>query len=151
MRKWILSLGFVLGGVSISSAQETYSLSANATQVTNLTAIVSTSNSQTCLRLTAIESCTQAAACTAAGAVGGASCTAAQARTANARIYPATLAGREEYVTFVWVVPQFLAAVEVPSVFEQERMCLNWQTMTTTQRNTLCTAALRPTGCRLCR
>jgi hypothetical protein len=41
--------------------------------------------------------CTQAQACVAAGAVGGASCSGSQANDANARIFAATQNGRENF------------------------------------------------------
>jgi hypothetical protein len=136
----------------LAEAQEVYSISASATQVGNLTNIVVTNNARTCLRVNAVggESCTQAQACTAIGNPSNCSTTASVARNLNVRIYPLTLAGREEYVTFVFAAPQFTNALSDPTSFEYERMCLNWQVFNTTQRNALCTAAGRPTGCRLC-
>lgn len=152
MRKLIPLVFLLLPG--LAEAQETYTLNANANQVADLTQIVDAANRRTCLRVTPAsgETCTQAQACTGnVTCAGGSSCTAAQARACNARIFPATQAGREEYVTFTWVAPLFIAAIDDPAAFEMERSCINWQGFNTTQRNAVCTAFGRPTGCRLCR
>lgn len=149
MKRIVFFLAFI-GLAGVASAQETYSVGANANQVANLSAIVSASNARTCLRLLATESCTQANACVAAGAAGGSSCTAAQARAANARIFPLTQAGREEYVTFMFVAPQFISALNEPVAFEFERACANWQAFNQTQRDSACTSLGRAAGCRLC-
>lgn len=149
MKKLLLLLPLFLIPAA-AEAQETYNIPATAGQVANLTNIVSTANARTCLRLTGAESCTQAAACTTANAPGGASCTAAQARGANARIYPLTQAGREEYVIFVFTAPQFVSALGDPVAFEFERACLNWQAFNQTQKDAACTSLGRPAGCRLC-
>jgi hypothetical protein len=110
MKKLLFVLALLVGGSA--SAQESYSLSASAGQVSQHDRDRSSKNRQTCTRLGQSLTCTQAQACTAAGAAGGASCTAAQARAANARIYPATLAGREEFLTFDMVVPEFQRRVK---------------------------------------
>jgi len=154
MKKLLLLLPLLLLAAA-AHAQEAYSISATANQVNNLTDIVTTANARTCLRLTATEICTQAAACTAANAPGGSSCTAAQARGANARIYPLTQAGREEFVTFVFVAPQFIGALGDPVAFEFERACANWTAFTNTQKNSACqalgrTASTVAVPCRLC-
>ena len=134
-----------------AAAQETYSIAANANQVTDLTEIVRTQNGQVCDRVNQALNCTQAQACTAAGVAGGASCTAAAARAANVRVYPLTQAGREEFVTFVIAGPRFveLRASAVPA-FAQKKQCDFWAVATQTQRDAMCTAANLPTGCALC-
>lgn len=136
-----------------ASAQETYSINANANQVTDLTDIVRTQNGQVCERTNLALDCTQAQACTAAGVAGGASCTAAAARAANVRIFPLTQAGREEFVTFGIAAPRFveLRAANVPA-FAQQQQCKFWSAPTTTrtQKDAMCTAANLPTGCQLC-
>lgn len=136
-----------------AQAQETYTLNATAGQVTDLTSIVTSANARTCIRVGAAggESCTQAQACSAIGNPTNCSSTASVARGLNVRIFPLTQAGREEYVTFTWVAPLFIAAIDDPTAFEHERACINWQGFNTTQRNAVCTAFGRPTGCRLCR
>lgn len=93
-------------------AQETYSLSGSAGQVGQLDRDRASTNRQTCTRLGLALTCTQAQACTSANAPGGASCTAAQARGAQVRIFPATQAGREEFLTFSYVVPEFSRRVK---------------------------------------
>lgn len=134
-----------------AAAQETYSIAANANQVTDLTAIVSAANGGVCNSLNLALSCTQAQACTAANAPGGSSCTAAQARGANVRIYPQTQAGREEFVLFVIAGPRFaeLRASAVPA-FSQRKLCDFWATATRTQKDTTCSSVGLPNGCELC-
>lgn len=103
MRSTGLALAVVVLFSGVAMGQESYTVNATAGQVTDLTAIVDISNEQVCRGLGLALTCTQAQACTAKGAPGGASCTAVQARGAGVRIYPQTLAGREEFVTFALV------------------------------------------------
>lgn len=132
-------------------AQETYSVPATAGQVMDLTQIVAAHNEQTCERLSLTDACTQAQACTAANAAGGSSCTAAQARAANARIFPATQAGREEFVIFVIVAPRFADLRAGIVGHTRQRFC-DWFTNTASQaqRDSVCTNAGRPAGCNVC-
>ncbi len=132
-----------------ATAQEAYSISASAQNVTDLTSVVAAKNVKTCLRLGQVAACTQAQACTAASAAGGASCTASQARAVNARIFPATLAGREEYTAFQIVLPAFLDQLAAVPGQAQKQACLAWQGYNTTQKNTACTAFGLPNGCAL--
>lgn len=150
MRKQLLFLAFVLFGPSVW-AQETYSIAANANQVTDLTAIVNAANGEVCTKLNLALSCTQAQACTAVNAPGGSACTAAQARGANVRIYPLTLAGREEFVTFEIAGPRFneLRASAVPA-FSQRKLCQFWGTATRTQKDNTCNSVGLANGCELC-
>lgn len=142
-------------------AQETYSISANANQVTDLTAIVGAANTAVCDRLGLAIGCTQAQACTGAQAPGGASCTAAQARSVNARIYPQTQAGREEFVVFEIAAPKF-QELRFSLVLQssQKELCDFWATAPRAGANSkdnVCSAAglptsvSAPTGCELCR
>lgn len=116
MKKLLLALLFVAPS---AFAQETYSIAASAGQTAQHDRNRVASNRQTCTRLGQALACTQAQACTAANAAGGASCTAAQARAVNARIYPATQAGREEYLTFDMVAPEFVRRVKGAAADEQ--------------------------------
>lgn len=133
-----------------ASAQESYSQNASAGQVTDLRAVVAAKNEETCERVGLSESCTQAQACTAGNAAGGASCTAAQARTANVRIFPDTQAGRDEYVLHVFVLPQFNEARNLISRRHQIKLCRWWATANRTQKDAVCTAAGQSAGCELC-
>ena len=110
MKKLLLALA-LLFLADAAQAQETYSVSASAGQVASHERDRASRARATCLRLGQAVGCTQAQACTAANAAGGASCTAAQARAADARIYPATQAGREEFLTFSIIVPEFLSRI----------------------------------------
>ena len=78
---------------AFAQAQEAYTVNATAGQVTRLTKAVTIQNRQTCAASGFPASCTQAQVCVQANAGGGAACTAGQARAANVRIYPNTLAG----------------------------------------------------------
>jgi hypothetical protein len=148
-----------------ADAQETIistGIAITAPQESNLTSIVATANARTCLRVNAVggEACTQAQACTAIGNPTNCASTPATARALNVRIYPNTddaagTAGRTEYVTFVYVVPNFVAALGDPTAHEYERVCINWAAFTNTQRNSACQALGRTAStvalpCRLC-
>ena len=103
MKRLILAV-LVLLFAGRASAQETYSFSVGGT-TTNRNSIVgmlelgrTQNNTDVCTRAVLPATCTQAQACTALGVAGGASCTATDAINARARIYPASLAGREAFV-----------------------------------------------------
>lgn len=146
MKKILLALGLLLGLSSLSTAQESYSVSITANAVTDVTNMVIEANARTCQRLSTTaapltDTCSQASACTNAGAVGGAACTAVQARQANARIYiGTTLAGREEFVTNVLVIQDIVDQRRKSPKYYRERSCTAWATANTTQRNTRCAA-----------
>src|SRR5687767_9696001 len=98
MKKILPLIAFVLLAGPASAQVETYAVPGSAANVATLTSVISFRNRETCERWSLATTCTQAQACTAANAIGGSSCTAANARAANARIFPLTQAGREEYV-----------------------------------------------------
>lgn len=134
----------VVGLASPASAQETFSFSATANQVTRVDRGRLVTNAKTCQRLSTVASpltftCTQAQACVNAGAAGGASCTAAQARAANARIYPATLAGREEFLGFGIIVPEISNLMNVAVSFDQSEFCRLFKLAAAGSQNTVCT------------
>jgi hypothetical protein len=134
-----------------AQAQETYTLSYGAAPVARLNRTRAAINVQTCKRLGLADACTQAEACTAAGAAGGASCSDAQAVAANARIYPDTQAGREELVTQLAL--QSFRAIERALLTEPEaRGVCQWFTNTATaqQRSDFCTTAGQPADCMPC-
>lgn len=152
MKKTLL-LAFALTVPVPLTAQETYSVSANATQTFDFRQHVIGANRSTCRRLGAsgAPDCTQANACLAANAQGGASCTAAQARAASARIFPDSQAGREEYLTFVWVAPQFVAARGALTVVHDIERCNWWNNVATQpQRDADCAKYGLQAGCTLC-
>ena len=148
MRKLLL-LGVVLFAPS-AWAQETYSISATAAQVADVTSMVRVQNEQVCFKFNLALTCTQAQACTAAAAPGGSACTAAQARGANARIFPQTLAGREEFVTFGIAAPRFTALKGEIVSWDQQRFCIDWNASTQTEKDAICTGSGLATGCQLC-
>jgi hypothetical protein len=143
---FVIGLILLCSGVS---AQESYSISASAQQVTDLTNIVTARNEKLCQRFSLALACTQAQVCTAASTPGGASCTAAQARTAGVRIFPLTQAGREEYVTFQIAAPAFNDQKAIVPSWLQKKACDTWQTQNQTERNTACAAHSLPNGCLL--
>lgn len=109
--------------------QETYSLPASAGNVTTLTSVINFQNGELCARLSLPRTCTQAQACVAPGclAAGGASCSAAQARAAGCRVYPAsTQAGREEFVTFFIAAPRFIELVAMQNAESKRAFCEAW-------------------------
>lgn len=140
MKKALLVALVFAGLASFASAQETYSVNAPAGVVTDITSLVSIQNQRTCERITLASSCTQAQACTQVGAAGGASCTAAQARASNVRIYPATTAGREEWVNQEIVIPDVNdRRATIPGRYNERRIGA-WAVATTAQRNAMCAA-----------
>lgn len=137
--KFILTILLVLVAASVS-AQETYTQSASAAQVLDLSAIITAENEDTCESRALAETCTQAQVCTAANAPGGASCTPAQARGAGVRIYPLTFAGRDEFVLHNFVLPRFNAARIRIAQRHRIKECRFWATATNTQKNAACQA-----------
>jgi hypothetical protein len=117
MKRLILTV-LVLLTASLASAQETYSFSVGGT-TGNRNSLVGMlelgrvqNNTDVCVRAALPATCTQAQACTALGVAGGASCTAPDAIAARARIYPASLAGREAFLANEMVrtkAPEFYA------------------------------------------
>lgn len=165
MKRLSLSMIAVCSLAVSAKAQETIlsgGIAINATQESQLTSIVTTNNARTCLRVAAAggEACTQAQACTAIGNPSNCATTASVARNLNVRIYPnsndaAGTVGRTEYVTFVYIVPNFVAGLGDPIGFEYERACANWAAFTDTQKNAACqafgrTASTVAQPCRLC-
>ncbi len=147
MRSLFLAAVAVLALSAVSHAQETYSLPAGAGNVVTLTAVITGLNGDNCARYSLPRTCTQAQVCTAAGAPGGASCTAAQARGANVRIYPLTQAGREEFVTFGIALPEFLRLVANQQQETRRAFCEGWNAANTTARNNACSALGLAAGC----
>lgn len=136
------SLFFVLLLAAPVAAQETYSLPAGAGNVTTLSAVIAGLNGAVCDRGGLPRTCTQAQACTNLQTAGGASCTAAQARAANTRIYPLTQAGREEFVTFGIALPRFLDLVANQREEDRRASCTAWLALTQGTRDTFCTGTL---------
>jgi len=149
--KKLLLVALILGAAArTASSQETYSISAGAGNVSDLTAVVDVSNAKTCERNSLAPTCTQAQVCTAVSAPGGASCTAAQARGANVRIFPNTQPGREEYVTFQIALPKFNEIKADILARGQQQLCKFWTTATQPQKDALCTSSGQAAGCLLC-
>lgn len=149
--KRLLPLIFLLLAPVVAKAQtENHTIPVSTVNQAKETLVIRRSNRLLCTRWSLSFPCTQAAVCTAAGVVGGASCTAANARAAEARIYDSTtLAGREEFTTFGIAQPAFNDLVAAAVSEQIVEGCSIWATMNTTQRNNVCssyTPALPP-GC----
>jgi hypothetical protein len=150
MKRFIQAVALLLAFAGAVEAQETYDQAASSEDVANLRMGVSMANDKTCLRLSQQIGCNQSQACIAAGAVGGSGCSNANARAVNARIYPDTLAGRDEFVTFVIVLPRFNDLIAAVPAWEYKRQCDHWNASNQTVRDSMCTAANRSAGCKLC-
>jgi hypothetical protein len=144
----------------LAEAQTTYCTNVSAGVEVRIERDRKRRNRNTCLRLGAGTNgvCTQAQACVAAAAAGGIGCTVAQARAANAEIFPDSQAGRE--LVYNAKVAVALKDVQDQNVIEdQSAQCIWWNTPTTTQaeRNALCNLVKDPVtglplgpGCELC-
>ena len=130
-----------------AEAQEAYTLNASAGNVTTLTDVIAFFNAQTCQGFSLAPNCTQAQACTAAGAAGGVSCTAAQARAANARIWPNTLVGREEFTTFQIAAPKFLDLVGSVASAKRATFLAAFTALSQGSKDSICTTLGLPAGC----
>jgi hypothetical protein len=111
--------------------------------------MVAANNNSVCAAVDLASGCTQAQACTAANATGGASCTAAQARNANVRIFPQTFAGREEFFQFRIALPKFLELRAEIVNLNQAHAKRTWDAGNQTVRDGMCTAAGLAAGCLL--
>ena len=166
MKKALLFALMLFGFAAAASAQtptptpapETYSIPATTNRVTQLIQVVNMRNEKTCLRLwkqagtnpwTPSTTCTQAQACVVAGATGGASCTAAQARNAGARIWVQTQSGREEFVTFGIAAPSFDDQYNAVPGWDQIMQCNTWNAGSQAVKDSMCVAASRPVPCTL--
>ena len=161
MKRLILTLAlFLFAG--LASAQETYSFSVGGT-TGNRNSLVGMlelgrlqQNADVCAKPAALQppvilpaTCTQAQACTALGVAGGASCTATDAINARARIYPASLAGREAFLANEMVrtkAPEFYAEQVKRDAAALAAFCAISQG----NRDALCTLLSLPAGCGAC-
>jgi len=140
-------------------APENYTIPAPSNRVTQLIQVVNMRNEKTCVRLwrragtnpwAVPWQCTQAQACVVAGATGGASCTAAQARAVDARIWVNTTeAGRTEFVTFFMVSPAFDDQYSAVPGWDQYIQCVTWNAASQATKDAMCTNAQRPVPCTL--
>lgn len=144
-----LALLFILVSVP-AAAQESYTVNSSAAQVVRLTKAVTIQNRQTCASQGFPASCTQATICVQVNAAGGASCTAAQARASNVRIYPNTLAGREEFITFALIVPAFQQLMGTAVSTDQQDFCGAFKAASQATRDATCTTYGLPAACEPC-
>lgn len=141
-----LALLFILVSVPVA-AQESYTVNSSAAQVVRLTKAVTIANRQTCATYGFPSACVQADTCTAKGL---GACTPAQARAANVRIYPNTLAGREEFVTFGLVVPAFQQLMSTAVTTDQQDFCGAFKAASQATRDATCTTYGLPAACEPC-
>lgn len=147
MRYVIATVLSFLAITGVAQAQESYTIPANATNVTTLTGVITAKNGDQCNRAGLPRTCTQAQLCTAKGVAGGASCTAVQARTADARIFPLTQAGREEFTTHAIAAPRFAELVAEVAADQKRDFCERWAASTQTAKNNACAAFGAAAGC----
>jgi hypothetical protein len=135
MKKLILLL-CIIGWAGLASAQETYSIalggtaentkSAKQTQVGMVNLGRLQWNEDVCKAGSLPATCTQAQACSALNVAGGASCTAAAAMAADARIFPDSQAGREGFIANVMikkVSPTYLSEQVVRDKAKADAFC----------------------------
>jgi len=139
MRKLVLALFVLTLSAGVAQAQEVYSLPVGSGNVASLSVVITGRNGALCNRYGLALTCTQAQVCPLAGAAGGASCTAAQARAAKARIFPLTQAGREEFTTFEIALPKFLELVAEEKAEQRRAFCVAWLAKTQPERDAICT------------
>lgn len=148
MRTTVFAVLLCLAGGA--AAQESYSTTATAQQVSDLRQHVLALNRVTCRRLQLTAACSQAQACVAANAAGGASCTAAQARAANVRIWPDAQAGREEFIMWTWIVPRMLEARAALAGLTIADYCVWWDSQNQTTKDAECAKIGAPASCFVC-
>lgn len=133
------------------SADEDLTINIITAQTSNLNAIITMENEKTCDSRGLALSCTKAQACVAYGAVGGASCTDAQARAVGAMIYPITNGGRSDFVKFKYAGVAFTASKAELSAWNQIKYCrFTYPGQNQTARDAACTAKGLSAGCELC-
>jgi hypothetical protein len=141
----------------LAEAQETYPIATTAGQQARVERRRVKANSITCLRLNAVggATCTQAQACTAAGAAGGAACTVVQARAANAEIFANSLAGRQTLLEQTILLPAFTDFQNQEIAEDSAAYCIWWKDAATTRaaKDLDCNKTTPPRGnnCELCR
>lgn len=139
-----------------ASAQETYSIVISVpANVTKIDIGRQLANQAVCTRFSLAASCTQAQACTASfsatgqPATGGA-CTAQEAQTANVRIYPNTLAGREAFILQEMVRANMDIYARQKAKLDFAALQSFCKTATQPQIDGVCTASGLPAGCGVC-
>jgi hypothetical protein len=143
----VLSIILCALAIYVAVAQEAYTLNASAGNVTTLTGVITKRNGDLCASYGQARTCSQATMCTLASVAGGASCTAAAARTAGVRIYPLTLSGREEFTTYQIALPKFVEIVGEQDAETRRSFCEFWLAANTTARNSACSAIGASAGC----
>lgn len=151
MRKLLLS-ALVLVAAPLAHAQETYSGTYPAAQVARLNRVRVALNDQTCNRVGLAPGCTQAQACVAANATGGAACTNGQAKAANARIYADSQPDREDLVFNYFALSAFKATERQLLQGPEASVTCNWFNNVASQaeRDARCVQEGNPAGCNPC-
>jgi hypothetical protein len=148
MKKLLIILGLLaLAGATI--ADETYSFSAPTAWVDKIDLGRVQHNDNVCTGLGLSIGCSQSDACTAAGAAGGASCTAGQARAAECWLVPDSQEGREDFIGY-------LIIADAARDFEEEQQRRDRATIrafceaSSANKDALCALAGLSAGCYAC-
>jgi hypothetical protein len=149
MKRLIFAV-LVLLVAGVASAQETYSIDLTAPQVASLNNGRLLMNRATCMAKGLAYDCTQAQACVAYNAEGGAACTAAQANAAGCRIYAGTLAGRQAFIGLV-LVKGPLASYDAQTIqLDGDDARAFCRSATQAQQDEVCAAFGKSAGCFVC-
>lgn len=153
MKKVLVGIGLVLGLAVAAEAQvasESYTLAVNSRNATlNDRARISW-NTGVCSRFNLSASCTQSQACAGAVAAGiavpgGASCSAAQARTLDLEIYANSTTGRDLFFTHQYAMKIILPLLErAASSSDATAKQANYCAGNDTVKNGMCLAAGAP-------
>jgi hypothetical protein len=144
-----LCLTFLLPALAVS-AQETYSITLVAGNVTYLDLGRTQTNADVCTAKGLAVGCTQAQACVAYNVAGGASCTAADALAAGCRIWPDSQAGREGFIK------ELLIKAKLDDFIAEQRRrdrkaFYNWcQSASQASKDAACVAVGQSAGCYIC-
>lgn len=140
--KRFIPLALILLSPVFAEAQETYSVSASVAQVAELRHYTLALNRATCRSLSLPATCTQAQACPG--------CTNAQARQQDRRIWPDSQAGREEFVIFVWIAPDYDAIRTATPGKVLEDYCAWFRAQNQAGKDAECSKIGAPASCNVC-
>jgi len=144
-------------------APEIYQVVATSPRVADMIQIVDMRNQKTCQRIHVQNGknpwpvpyvCTQAEVCTATmppitPCDDATSQGRSNLRQANARIYPNTFSGRDEFMSFVIAGPQFLDQINAVPSWQRFVQCIAWHGADAAARNQMCAQAGLSPDCRL--
>jgi hypothetical protein len=150
MKKLLFTFAILLALSGTVAAQETYSISLAALNVTYLNLGRVQYNSNICTARGLPVDCTQAQACLAYGVTGGASCTAADALAAGCRIFADTQAGREGFIKEMLIKSKNDDFIAEQRRRDRKAFYLWCQTANQTAKDAACVAVGQSAGCYIC-